>query len=255
MLKWLFSTLGFIFLVIFLTGLTSNVFLSKAIDSFDQVETSFQENTDFIVDQSIEEFYANLEPEQKQSFEEIEKLTPAQREIVLSPQCQGEDEGPFCDQRFISGTLTFDEILRDSAKTQVQEQQDVALGQVKDKLLGYTKYPLILISIIAGILSLLFYVVGNGWLGTQTFLGNAAWLSLLSVISYKVFPSLFKKLISFTQPAGANPEALAAMQNILVEWLSPVLNSAFFLSLWLTIISFILWLAIKLFRKYTIETE
>jgi len=252
MLKWLFSTLAFLFLALALTVFTGNAFLNSALGSFGDVETSFKEQSGVLTDEALKDFYGKLTPEDEKQFAEIEALTPAQKQIVLSPQCQGEDleDSPFCDPRFISGAMQLGDVIREKAEIAIEGQQEEALGQVNQKFSKYLKIPLVLIGIVSVILSMLLYAAGSGMLGIQSFFGNAAWLSLLSAVSFKVIPSLLSKLVSAIQPdAQVGAEAMQVVRDIIIDWLKPALNSGFWVAFWIAIISFIVWLVLKFTRK------
>jgi len=249
MFKWLFSTLAFLLLVLFLSALNANSFLTSAVNSVSDLRESFKDNSQILVDESLDQFYAQLSPEDKANFEQIEDLTPAQKNIVLTPQCQGIDDSPFCDPRFISGSLTLDEVLREDTEQGVVEQQNVAVDQIRNKFASYMRFPLILIAIISGVLSLLLYLGSKGLSGAQSFFGNAAWLSALSTVSFKLIPKMLGKLISALQPNLPAGEAVEVVKQITIDWISKAMAPAFTLSLIITIIAFIVWISIKVFRK------
>lgn len=251
MIKWLFSTLGFIFLAIAISSLTMGVFLTSAVDNFDILEKTFSESADELVNTSLVSFYEEMTQEQVQNIQEIEALTPVQRQLILPAQCK--DESGFCNPRFISGEINFDQSIRESASLQIEEQQEVALGGLRDKIQGYLKYPLIMISIIGSLLSLIFYIVGSKVQGIQSFFGNVSWLSLLSAVTFKLMPLAIDKIIS---AAGSGlGEGVDLLRESALAWLVPSMNAGFWLSVWLTIIGFVVWFAIKFFRQHSVSME
>ena len=257
MLKWLGSTFAFIFLVAALGAFTMNILLTSALGSTDVITDTLEDQETTLIEQTFDKFLSELSPEQKKQFDELDALTPDQKEAALGEQCQQDDlQGePFCDPAFISGSITVYESIKKSIGQKVDESQGDAVTQVQEQLSGYQKYPLKVITILGFILSLILFMVTKGALaGVEMFSGNIAWLSLMSAISYKLMPSFFDKIITATQEGGAEGASNVA-QSIISAWLTPAIQKAFVASVWLTLGGFIVWLAIMLFRKYSVEVE
>ena len=258
-MKWLYSTLAFILVTVFVSGLTTHVFIREVNSGFEDAKNSLPQKAGVYANQSLDVFYTQFTDAQKLQVNQIEALTPSQRKEVLGDQCLRQDfkDSPFCNPRFISGQINFNESLKENTEKQFIEAQTQALNQVNEKLTGYGKYPLILISVIAGILSLIFYYLTNKSLfGIQTFAGNAAWLGLLSAVSYYFMPNILDKLVSTLSGAqGAEAQLVNITKEIMFTWLTKAMDSAFVASLWISGLTFILWLALKLYRKYTFSVE
>ena len=259
-MKWPYSVFAFILVTIFVSGLTTQVFISEVNSGFEDAKNSLDEKGTAYADQSLELLYSTqFTDAQKIQIKQVEELTPSQREQALGNQCLREDfkDSPFCNPRFISGQISFNESLKENTKKQFIDAETQALTQMNEKLSGYGKYPLILISVIAGILSLIFYYLTNKSLfGIQTFAGNAAWLGLLSAVSYYFMPNILDKLVSTLSGAqGAEAQLVNITKEIMFTWLTKAMDSAFVASLWISGLTFILWLSLKLYRKYTFSVE
>ena len=189
----------------------------------------------------------------KKSIEAINELPADVRKQSLEEQCKDKSDQPFCDQDFISGKSSFDDVLKKKTKEQTEPVFIQALDNVRNQLAVFSKFPLVLISIISAILGIVFYMLAQGTLkGFQIFSGNIAWLSFLSAISFKFMPGVLEKAVSAMQqnvPVGSEGVSLV-MKSILFSWLTPAIDDAFMFSIYLTIISFVIWIGIKFYRKY-----
>jgi len=256
-MKWLWSFLAFVFIAIFITAITTNVFISSINSGYENAKLEAGKQADIFAVSSVPTIYAQ-NPELKASIDAINLLPAELRAQTLNEQCKDKSEQPFCDEDFISGKLTFDEILKKQTKAQLQPLLIQALDEVKLQLAIFNKFPLVLISIISAVLGIIFYMLAQGMFkGLQFFSGNVSWLSFLSAVSFKFMPYVLNKAISKMQqdiPAGA--EGISeAMKNILLSWLTPAVNDAFMFSIYLTIISFIIWITIKFYRRYDFSSD
>jgi hypothetical protein len=255
--KTAYLSIAFFLLAIAVASLTTNTFLKSSVNNFDTVKKSFTKS-DILLNESLKQFYADMSSEDRQQFADIEKMTPAQRKLLLQPQCVGDLlTSPFCNPRFIAGQITLDQALREQASEQISAQQSEALDDLKAKLDGYLKYPLLLIGILGMILSLLIYFSVGRLFGLQAFFGNLSWLSVLSAVSFKIMPATIDNLVSVTSQASGNipPAGASLLKQVVSSWLVPAMNKAFVLSIILTIVGSVVWISIKLLRKYAISIE
>lgn len=258
MFKWLLSMLAFIFLAAFITSLTMNVFISSIDTDFDDTKASLKENSVKFAEQNQDILEMN-ESSAKQ-IQEIEALTPAQRKQALEKQCVGKNttQYAFCDERFISGEMSFDEIIKENMAKQIETAQLQAFTMMNEKFSLYRKYPLILISIIAAILSLIFYSLSKGiFPGLQAFAGNISWLSFLSALSFKFMPKLINKLLGVAQKdIGIQSQALFDFtRETMLSWFGPAMNHAFIVTISVAIITFLIWTILKILKKYDVIVE
>ena len=129
---------------------------------------------------------------------------------------------------------------------------------MKNQLAVFNKFPLTIISIISAILGIIFYMTALGMFkGFQVFSGNVSWLSFLSSISFKFMPSVLEKaVVQMQQNIPAGSEGVSSiMKNVLFSWLTPAISKAFMFSVYLTLISFIIWIGIKFFRRYSVDVN
>lgn len=253
-MKWLWSFIAFIFAAVFVSAITTHILISSINEGYEQAKLNVKTEAASFADEGLKTTYSQMTADQKSAINTIKSLTVEQRKETLMDQCTGEQKTqPFCDSRFLEGKMELDDIIKENIKTQFETAMLQALEEVKTQLGLFTKYPLILISIISAVLSIVFYMIAHDLMkGIQMFSGNASWLSFLSAISFKFMPNILQKLVSQAQqnvPAGAE-QISATMQNILFSWLNPAINNAFMFSVYVTVISFMIWLAIKLLRKY-----
>jgi len=256
-MKWLWAILAFIFTSLFVSGITINYFISSVDSGFENAKLSINGKSSKFIDDSYSSFYSNMDQKQKENIEKITELPDDFRKQVLSEYCTPEKkEEPFCDARYISGEMSFEQIMKLKIKGEFEKIMTEALTEVNSSFLEFTKYPLIPLSIVAAILGLVFYMAANGMLkGIQVFLGNISWLSFFSAISFKIMPNTLKILVSrFLYNLPAQSKSISEiMKEILFDWLTPVMVSAYIFSLWIAAISFILWIIIKLCRNYTLK--
>ncbi|MEK6887188.1 MAG: hypothetical protein AABW88_05140 [Nanoarchaeota archaeon] len=253
-MKWLWSFLAFIFAAMFVTAITTNAFISSINSGYENAKYEVSKQVDIFSAQNIPTIYAQ-NPELKASIDALNALPPDVKKQTLEEQCKDKSEQPFCDEGFISGELTFDEVLKKKTKEQFEPSFLQALDEVKNQMAVFNKFPLTIISVISAILGVIFYMTAHGMFkGFQVFSGNVSWLSFLSAASFKFMPNVLNKVIANMQqnvPAGS--ESISAlMTDILFSWLTPAINNAFMFSIYLAALSFILWIGIKLFRKYSI---
>lgn len=260
MLKWLLSTFAFIFLMIFVSAFTTDVFISGIDSGFDETKQTIREESLTFIDANEDILYSGMGEGGKEQIEEIEAIPVSQREAVFNEQCVGRNpnETIFCDERFISGESTLVEIMKGSFAGQMEAAQLEAFNQMNVKFSKYTKYPLILISIIAAVLSVVFYSFSKGILpGIQSFSGNVSWLLFLSSLTFKFMPGIINKILGVTQPeVPVGSEGLFEFtKEIMFAWLAPAMNHAFIVSISVAVIAFLIWAIIKIVRKYTIDIE
>ena len=251
-MKWLWSVLAFFFTTIFITAITTNAFISSIDSGYENAKYEASRQVSVLAAQSIPGIYAQ-NPDLKKSIEAINELPADVRKQSLEEQCKDKSDQPFCDQDFISGKSSFDDVLKKKTKEQTEPVFIQALDNVRNQLAVFSKFPLVLISIISAILGIVFYMLAQGTLkGFQIFSGNIAWLSFLSAISFKFMPGVLEKAVSAMQqnvPVGSEGVSLV-MKSILFSWLTPAIDDAFMFSIYLTIISFVIWIGIKFYRKY-----
>jgi hypothetical protein len=195
-------------------------------------------------------------PDLKSSLAVIDSMSNEQKKLFLQEQCSSPErkDEPFCEPEYVSGALTFDQIIIKKTSVQFEEAMLQALNEVKNNLLGFVQnIPLVLIMIVSAILGVLFYILADGAeKGIGIFLGNTVWLMFMSAISFKLMPfALDKMTASMTSSVPAGSEGIAAAtKDIVLAWFAPAINSAFMATVWITIIIFVMWLGYKLYRKY-----
>ncbi len=249
-MKWLWSFLAFIFAAIFVTAITTNAFISSINSGYENAKYEASRQVDIFAAQNLPVIYVQ-NPDLKKSIDAINALPDDVRKQNLDEQCKEKPEQPFCDQDFISRKLSFDDVLKKKTKEQLEPAFIQSLEEVKTQLEIFNKFPLILISLISAVLGIIFYMLAQGtFRGLQFFSGNISWLSFLSAISFKFMPSVLEKaILKMQQNVPAGSEGISSiMQNVLFSWLNPAINNAFMFSVYLTIISFIVWISIKLYR-------
>ncbi len=254
MSKWIFSTLAFLLLTVFISALTMNVFISSVTAGFETAKESVKQKSDIFANDAVKSFYAGLTAAQKSQFEQIKAFTTEQRQQVLSGQCKTTElkDAPFCNPQFIAGQITFDDAVKESYKKQFEAAQNLALEQMRAQLSSYAQYPLLLIAIVSGIVSLVLYVIRNGIAsGVQVFAGSVSWLSFLSAVSFKLMPALIDKLLSRVSAVGeVNKLAVSLTKEVVFSWLNPAMQSGFMVSILMAGIGFVIWSGVKIFRKY-----
>lgn len=260
MAKGLFSFFGFLFLTIAIGAFTTNVFLTSALDNFDVVSTVFDEKSSVLVEEGLETFYAQLSIEQQASLDQVDALTAEQRALVLTDQCKlpESSEQPYCHPKFISGEYDTPDVLQEAAEEEFSAAQKQAFDGLRTTIEGYKNYPLIAITFLAAIISLLFYWLAKGLLpGIKTFSGTTAWLSALSAVLFKIIPLFIEKLISIAQGSGTevSAQAIQLLKDIATAWLVPAMNDGFIASVWVAGIAFVIWLILKFTVNYSVEVD
>lgn len=252
-MKWLWNFLAFIFAAIFISAITTHVLISSINEGYEQAKLNVKTEAATFANTGLQTTYSQMTPDQVAAINVIKSLTVEQRKAMLMDQCKDPQvkTNPYCDSRFLEGKMELDDILKENIKTQFEAAMLQALDEVKTQLGFFTKYPLILISIVAAVLSIIFYMITHNLIkGTQMFAGNISWLSFLSAVSFKFMPNVLQKLIS-QQAVPAGAEGITeVMKKIVLSWMNPAINQAFMFSVYLTIISFVIWISIKLLRKY-----
>jgi hypothetical protein len=258
-MKWIFSLLAFILLAFSISSFTTHVFLQEAFNTFDNAKASALEKNDVIVNDAVSQFYLNLSSEQRANIEKLKTLTPEIKKQVLVPQCsaEGMQDEFFCNPQFISGELSLDEVLKQSANKQVDNFTIQTMDMFKVKLEAYEKVNLVLVGIVCGIISLLIYLLTYGFRGLQKFTGNASWLALLSAISFKIMPLIINKILTAVAVSqnAMEQKVTALVSQTLIDWLVPAMNKGFFVSLMIAIVAFVVWGILKLKREYTATTN
>lgn len=259
MFKWLWSLMGFLLLATAISALTLNVFITAVNDDFDNINTIAREKSQVYAEETYSSFMDQMNPQARQQIAAFELMLKDQKRIVLTAYCADESkkEELFCNPKYISGELNFEQVLKEKVKTEFEQTMTTALTEFKNQLSRFTAVPLIPVAIITSILSIFFYFLARGFFGgLQKFFSSAAWLSFLSAISFKTMKGFFEKiltskLVEAAQQQGAGAEKLALLlKDILMQWLSGAMDKSFIVCLMLAGIALVLWLAIKLYRKY-----
>ncbi len=257
-MKWIYSALAFIFVAFFISGITTNVFLQDVDSGSKDLTDLINQKSDVFADQNLKIFYSSLDVQKKQQVDQIKSLTDEQRQLVLGAQCKTSEikNSTFCNPDFISGKLTFDDVIRADSKKQFVQGISQAIDLSKEKLLGYEIYFNLWVAVAAGVLSVILYYLANDSLfGVQTFFGNASWLALLSAITYKFMPNFIDKTLSVAmQNLGGDAFSANLIKEIMLAWLAPGMDHAFVFSMWVAAIFFVLWISLKFYRNYTFTT-
>ncbi len=253
MLKAIASFAAFLLLVVSLSSFTTGVFLSAATANFDSVQSGLK---GVLLTEGLNSFHANLKPDAKAQLDQLDKLSPAERKTALMVQCRSSDQ-PYCNPDFITGKINLDEAIRINFEKQIDSSQSESLAKLNDVMQTYANHPYLLIAIISGLMSLGLYYFVNRYFGIQSFFANATWLSLLSVISFNFMLPLLDHLVSAFVPGQLNqdPALLTAAKQVILSWMAPAIQKAFVVSIWLTVVSFVVWMGMKFFRTYTVTAE
>lgn len=259
-MKWIYSVLAFIFVALFVSAITVNAFISYVDSGFEDAKQAAANESSVFANEGLNITYSQMSPEQIKQLDVIKSLSVDQKKISLVSQCNDPafKTQPFCDSRFLTGQLSLDDVIKEGIKQQFENATLQGLTASKEKLTNFSKYHLLLVSIISGILSILFYVLAEGPLpGLQRFGANMAWLSFLSAVSFWLMPGILK---SFVENMVKNAPIIAQsassiMTKIMFAWLNPAISKAFWLGIWLMVIGVIIWLGFKFFRKYSLSVE
>lgn len=258
-MKWLLSLIAFILLAVSISSFTTNVFLEESFLTFEKAKQNALSSNDVIVDKTVSDFYSNMDAKQKANIDQISSMTKDEKTATLIPLCsQKEMSGEiFCDDRFIRGEISFDDVIKEKINDQVDNVTIISMDTFKAGLEKYQQTNLILITLAAGILSLIIYVLANGAKGFQKFAGNTCWLSILSAVSFKAMPFIMDGILKVTlagKDATSQQVASLLMQTI-KDWLIPAMDKAFWISILIAVIAFIIWAIVKLRTEYSFVQE
>ncbi|MBN2421199.1 hypothetical protein JXB27_02875 [Candidatus Woesearchaeota archaeon] len=258
-MKWLLSLTAFILLAVSISSITTNIFLEESFSTFEKAKQNALTSNDVIVDKTVSDFYSGMNPDQKANIDKLSSMTKEEKSASLPILCSQEETSGeiFCDSRFIRGEMLLDDVIKEKINEQVDNVTVVSMDVFKSGLEKYQKNNLVLIAIATGILSLMIYLFASGARGIQKFSGNACWLSLLSALSFKAMPFVMDGILKVTlagKDATSQKVASLLMQTI-KDWLIPAMDKAFFISLIIAVISFIVWAIVKLRTEYSVVQE
>lgn len=239
--------------MIFISSLTTSIFISAINSDFEAAKASLKEKSLKFAEENSELIYSGMDNSTREQLNSLEKSSPQERKKMLSEQCINKDikTSPFCDPRFIEGTLTLDKVMKENLASQIEESQLQAFSMMNEKLSSYSKYPLALIAVIAAVISIALYSAAKGALpGMQAFAGNTAWLSFLSALSFKFMPDLMNKLLGIAQKNAAEQAVLVSFaKDAMLAWLGPAFSQAFILTMIIAAVSFLAWFVLRIAGK------
>jgi hypothetical protein len=257
-MKWLYSTLAFFLLALAISSFTTQIFLSAIEDSYDDAQQAVKDKTAVFAAEGLKQFYASLDASQRAQVEQLKKLTPEQKQLLLPQQCASVSDSPFCNPKFISGQLSFDDAVKEAAQKSFIESELDALSVLREKFTNYRQYPLMVIGITCLILSFVFFVLADGLFGgMQKLFGNASWLSILSAISFKAMPLVIDRLLDIVSQQAGQAQNIAAniLKEVVVAWLTPAMQKGFFTSIGIAIAAGIIWLGLRFFRTHDVTVN
>ena len=132
------------------------------------------------------------------------------------------------------------------------------VNNLLNKAGGYSKYllPLRILSFVLFILGFLFIFLGSEFslfLAGKKVALSAAITSLFAVIYYKLLPNLFESVFNSAQIQEKLKEfssvIVEKVKNIVINWITLQLNSAFKIALILTVVFALIFIALKIYEK------
>ncbi len=258
MAKWLYYFCAFICLSLFVSSLTGKLFIDSVVAGADAAKQNASQQVDVVVKASLQDIYSHMNQTQLQQIQQINSLTLDQRKLLI-PGCQANNETnqPFCDSRFIAGTMTFDDIMKEGLSQQFSNATNSSIDAVESQITKYNSYNLVLIAVVSCMLGLILYVAAKGTTGLQMFFGNLSWLFLLSALSFKTMPALINKLVSSAN-LGNDPTTQkigSVLIGVVVDWMKPAMNHVAMVSIILAIICLVVWVSMKVFRNYDVSVN
>lgn len=243
--SWLMSVLGF-FIILSGLGMITTSFFVNALN-IDDLKMIYDSNFDNYLTNNIEKIKAE---------QNIPNITPDQLPL-LREGCKTAADNLFCNEDFLSGKITADEVIKQTIKSQMSfektglQQAIAPIEQMKQKVSMVYGIVLFIIGVLFVFISKSFNTIQS----IKSIAYESAFGSVISAVSFKAMPYLMQKLISvkIAGMAAAESELVSLVSNTMIEWMRAALDNAFIICLILTGVFAVIYVIVLIIHKKSSE--
>lgn len=235
------SFFGFFILLFGLSMFISYFFVSDLNTA--NLQTVYDKNIDTYITNNLNTLKTELK---------VPEIKPSDLPAIRS-NCDASKDSPFCNEDFLSGKITVDEVVKQMLKSQLSFENagfDKAIApieQMKNSVsVGYG-IGLFILGILLIFISKSFNVV----LSLKAISFESAIGAIISAASFKAMPYLLQGLTSAKTSglSGAQADLSNLLSSTMTEWMQVASDKAFFVCLIITGISAIFYIITSVIQK------
>lgn len=241
--SWLMGIIGFFVLLSGVYLFTSS-FIVQAMDT-EELYNIADGKIDILIDENLDK----IKEEQN-----IPDLTSEQI-ADLKERCRENPNEGFCgDDDFLSGRITQDEAMKKAIKAQMDIRGQIE--STKAKLPGIlntsVRYATPFYGVLVFTLGVLLVFISKFFdvmasLGTVFY--ETAFASFISAVNFRIVPYMIEKLASASMVGGGGIDPTKIFVEILLSWIGPAINKAFWISLVMGIVFVVFYIILFIYQK------